>query len=193
MYACTVNMLRSSVFTVQCNVLKYRAYPLPLYGVDEFWPHSPPCCPSRSESRTYGRRAYSRGSRRAEDVAAAYSSEYDRLGGGGGCCCGGGGYGGGGLGGLGGTGSLLSAGTIVALLAAGALAFYILYTAVTKAGRRKRRRRSSLSGGHQLMEDDEEDDVDFMGFETLVWHGRYIPLSQNPRQPPPPPPHLPLL
>merc|ERR1712223_1302651 len=71
---------------------------------------------------------YSRGYRRADDQIGAYS-DWDRSGGG--CCCGGGGYGG--------ETSLFSDGTLFALLAGAALAFYVLYTTLTAAAATKRR------------------------------------------------------
>ena len=77
------------------------------------------------EGRSLLRNSYSRPYRKADDLLGAFSGDWDRNGGG--CCCGGG-YSGGG-----GEASLFSDGTLLALLAAAGLAFYILYTAITAA------------------------------------------------------------
>ena len=114
------------------------------------------------ESRTnYGGGAqggYSRPYRGVDDLVGAFTADWDRSsfgGGGGGCCCG---YGGGGGGGL---GSLLSEGVLFGLLAAAALAFYVLYTAVTMAAAGRRRR--SILG-----------EAEGVGWEDTLWNGRFF-------------------
>ena len=99
----------------------------------------------------------------ASDMLGAFS-DWSRDGGyGGGCCCGGGGYGST-------SASFFSDGTLFALLAGAALAFYILYTTITMAnatgGRRKKR---GASNGK--VEPEEEASL-FDGFEDIVWQGR---------------------
>ena len=96
------------------------------------------------------------------DMLGAFS-DWDRSGGGygGGCCCGGG-YGGT-------SASFFSDGTLFALLAGAALAFYILYTTITMAnaggGRRRRDARKTDQDSHN--------ESPFVGFEDIVWQGRY--------------------
>ena len=108
----------------------------------------------RSYRDYYGGGGYSRDSRRADDQVGAYS-DWDRSGG---CCCGGGGgYGGG-------VDSIFSDGTLFALLAGAALAFYILYTTVTAAAGTGRRKQKRSTAGHDM---DEKD-----GWEEAMWLGR---------------------
>ena len=99
------------------------------------------------------------------DMLGAFS-DWDRSGGGygGGCCCGGGG-------GYGATSGLFNDGTLFALLAGAALAFYILYTTITMnvstgTGRGSRKKRNSKTG------EAAEEDSPFVGFEDIIWLGR---------------------
>ena len=99
------------------------------------------------------------------DMLGAFS-DWDRSGGyGGGCCCGGG------YGGQGGLSSYFSDGTLIALLAAGALAFYILWTQVNAqaaAGGTFRKRRGIRTRPHE----DDEDYNQFEMFGHTLWKGR---------------------
>ena len=124
------------------------------------------------EGRSLLRNSYSRPYRKADDLLGAFSGDWDRNGGG--CCCGGG-YSGGG-----GEASLFSDGTLLALLAAAGLAFYILYTAITAAAaaRSFRKKRSVPNAERQ-----EERVLDI---EDFFFNGRlsnpYISKIQKIRQ-----------
>ena len=97
----------------------------------------------------------------ASDMLGAFS-DWSRDGGyGGGCCCGGGGgYGAS-------SASFFSDGTLFALLAGAAPAFYILYTTVTMANTGGRRKRGVRNG----KQEPEQEAYLFEGFEDIVWHG----------------------
>jgi len=98
----------------------------------------------------------------ASDMLGAFS-DWSRDGGyGGGCCCGGGGgYGSS-------SASFFSDGTLFALLAGAALAFYILYTTITMANARSFRRKRGARNGR--VESEEEESL-FDGFDDIVWQG----------------------
>ena len=115
----------------------------------------------RSYRDYYPNYGYSRDYRQA-DMVGAYS-DWERSAGGGGCCCGGGGgYSGGS------EASLFSDGTLFALLAGAALAFYILYTTVTMAAANRRKR----SLNNRKVKENEESPL--FDFEEVLWQGRLI-------------------
>ena len=117
----------------------------------------------RDYASYYGDRGMARDYRQTGAVGDMLGSfsDWDRSGYGGGCCCGGGGYGGQGV------SSYFSDGTLIALLAAGALAFYILWTQVTaaQAGGTGRRRRG-------IRNNKQEDDSQFEVFGQTLMKGR---------------------
>merc|ERR1711892_802032 len=102
--------------------------------------------------RDYPNYGYSRDYRQAHDMVGAYS-DWERSGGGGG-------YSGGS------EASLFSDGTLFALLAGAALAFYILYTTVTMAAAGGRRKRG-LS--NRKVKENEESPL--FDFEEVLWQG----------------------
>ena len=105
------------------------------------------------------------------DMVGAFS-DWERSGGGyGGGCCGGCGYSGGGS-----SASFFSDGTLFALLAGAALAFYILYSTITMnaaaAGTGTRFKRGLRKKKHE-----EDDDNTPVGFEDILWMGRLFNAS----------------
>ena len=119
---------------------------------------------SRDYAGYYGKGRDYRQAGAASDMLGAFS-DWSRDGGYGctPCCGGGGGYGGS-------SASFFSDGTLFALLAGAALAFYILYTTITmNAGTGKRRKRGARNGKGDW---EEEDEGLFDGFEDIVWQGR---------------------
>jgi len=120
-----------------------------------------PAHDSGVEGRSLLRNSYSRPYRKADDLLGAFSGDWDRNGGG--CCCGGG-YSGGG-----GEASLFSDGTLLALLAAAGLAFYILYTAITAAAaaRSFRKKRSVPNAERQEERVLDIEDFFFNGLEEF--------------------------
>ena len=121
---------------------------------------------ARSYSRDYvgyyGKGRDYRQAGAAADMLGAFS-DWSRDGGYG-CtpCCGGGGYGGS-------SASFFSDGTLFALLAGAALAFYILYTTITMANARNFRRKRAA---RKWTEEPNEEPSLFDGFEDIVWQGR---------------------